>query len=153
MTTFERVLAYFAGEGIPHNVHPERQTVEASHHGSHGTYRVEIAWYQGSQRLGVFIRAHTLVPRAHRDRACVLANLVNWGLAVGNFELDPEDGELVYRATLVIADGTLGHAQLHRTLLSSVAAVDYYLPAFQSLAEAGLTPRQALALLEERRRG
>lgn len=37
------------------------------------------------------------IPEAKRDAVALYLNRANWGLLLGNFEMDPNDGELCYR--------------------------------------------------------
>ena len=89
-------------------------------------------------------------PKQQPD-AAELINRVNFGLRIGNFEMDVEDGVLQYRTSIDIE----GEPQQLTPLLvkhlvyANVLTVDKYLPAFRALLEDGHSPYAAIMLVED----
>lgn len=71
----------------------------------------------------------------------------NWGLAVGNFELDLDDGEIRVRTSIDV-EGTKPSAALFKRLLyANVAVMDLFLPGIAMVLQ-GKPVEEALASLE-----
>ena len=71
-----------------------------------------------------------------RGRMPEVLNVINWKLLVGNFEMDPEDGEIRFRATMPLHGTLPTESQVDCLLKGGVYAVRQY---GLALIEAGLT--------------
>jgi hypothetical protein len=69
----------------------------------------------------------TSVPESRRRTLSEFITRVNYGLIVGNFELDFEDGELRYKTCLEAAGGSLTPAQIHRSITTNLQTMDRYI--------------------------
>ncbi len=72
----------------------------------------------------------------------------NWGMAIGNFELDPDDGELRFKTSLDLNNASLTDGLLSGITALNVAAMHVYLPGVRAVL-AGSSPEAALRLAEE----
>ncbi len=122
-----------------------KQTIQWVVTGDYGTYTLVVRWDGEADRLSIRLPNITTVPKEKRISAAVLMNLINWKLAIGNFQLDFSDGEIAFRCNLLVEDGKLGQQQLKSHCIASAAAVDYFLPAFQRLLWSDASPEEALA--------
>ncbi len=68
---------------------------------------------------------------------------VNFGLPVGNFELDFEDGEVRFKVSMDIEGGELTPTQVNNTIATSLQTVDMYQQGLLAVAGGQLTPEQA----------
>jgi hypothetical protein len=146
---FADIVGYFQKE------HPGRFLMDPGKHtinwlftGDHGSYRLVVHWDQKAQRLLVRVPTITTVPQDKRHATAVLINLINWRLALGNFEMDPSDGEVAFRASIVVADGRLGELQLDAMCFASLFTADRFMPAFQRVIFAEASPEAAFAAVE-----
>jgi hypothetical protein len=143
------IVGYFQKE------HPGRFLMDPGKHiihwlftGDHGSYRLLVHWDEKTQRLLVRVPTIATVPQEKRHATAVLINLINWRLAIGNFEMDPADGEVAFRCSLVVADGRLGEMQLDAMFFASLFTADRFLPAFQRVFWAEASPEEAFAAIE-----
>lgn len=93
----------------------------------------------------------TLERRAPAERMEAMLEFVaraNFGLAIGNFELDPEDGEIRFKTSVDVTNTELTSGLLSGLTSLNVAAVHVYLPAIEAVI-AGAEPRGAIAAVEE----
>jgi hypothetical protein len=63
---------------------------------------------------------------------------------IGSFELDLDDGEVRYKASLARARGTLGRAELAPLVASALGQMDRWLPALDAVMS-GQDPAAAFA--------
>lgn len=89
-----------------------------------------------------------VVPEDARERVAIFLTRANFGLVLGNFELDLGDGETRFKTSIELG-GTQADTQLLRRLLHvNVATLDRYLPGIGAVAEGRLTPEEAVAQCE-----
>jgi len=145
---FAEIVAYFEREHKGRFLlDQQKQTIRWVVSGTHGTVTIVVLWDEKTERLVIRVPNITTVPMEKRVGTAVLNDLINWQLAIGNFELDVSDGELAFRCNLMVGDGQLGQRQLESHCLASVMAVDHFMPAFQRLLWSDASPDAALASL------
>ncbi len=89
-------------------------------------------------------------PEDKRQQMAELVARVNYGLVLGNLELDMRDGEVRYKTSADI-NATPFTLPLLRSLMQiNLSTADRYFPAFTSLLDGGLTPADAVASVEGR---
>ena len=89
------------------------------------------------------------VPADRRAQVCEYINRANYGLRVGNFEMDFSDGEVRFRTTIpIVQDGEI-HDEVQRQIFISFATFDQYIPGVLGVAFGQLTPSQAIKLAED----
>ena len=70
---------------------------------------------------------------------------MNYGLRVGNFEMDFEDGELRYRSVISFKDERLTQNWIRNAILPAISTVDRYAPGFAKIIRGGKTAAEAFA--------
>ena len=101
------------------------------------------------QEQAVFYAIYPLrAPAERRLEVAEFVARVNYGLTIGNMEIDMSDGEVRYKtsADLSVAPFTL---PLLRSLMQAcLATADRYYPGFTALLYSDITPEQAVARVE-----
>lgn len=97
----------------------------------------------------IYTTLPTTVPENHRVRVAEFLTRANYGLIIGNFELDFEDGEVRYKATYIY-DDTFPNTEtiFMRNLFVSFNSMDKYLPGVMSVIYANILPNQAITQIE-----
>lgn len=95
-----------------------------------------------------YARVGFRVPAEKRLEVCEALTRANYGLRVGNFEMDMEDGEVRYKASLDVEGGVLGETMVQNLVRASVASFDRYYPALMRVVWAGTSPAEAIAEAE-----
>jgi hypothetical protein len=72
-------------------------------------------------------------PESRRHEISQFLTRANYGLAVGNFELDFEDGEIRYKTVLQLHGGELDATALKRLVRANGIAMETYLPGIGSV--------------------
>ncbi len=96
---------------------------------------------------------YSLCPvKAPEDRRMAVAELLtraNYGMFIGNFELDFSDGEIRYKTSIDVEGGQLTPALVRPLVYASVLMMDRYLPGIMSVIYGGVSPAEAVAKAEE----
>jgi hypothetical protein len=85
------------------------------------------------------------VPEARRREVMEFITRANYGLLLGNFEFDINDGELRYMASIDLEGSQLSRSQFRNLLFGSVAAIDRYFPHLQRVLQGAADPAAAVA--------
>jgi hypothetical protein len=73
----------------------------------------------------------------------------NYGMTIGNFELDYTDGEIRYKTSIDVTNDHLSSALIQTLVYTNVAMMDEYLPGIKAVL-AGEQPEAAIAMIEQR---
>jgi len=73
----------------------------------------------------------------------------NYGMIIGNFEMDFSDGELRYKTSVDLAGGTeLNHQLIKPLVYTNVLMMDKYLPGVMEILYGEVSPEQAIRKIE-----
>ncbi len=72
----------------------------------------------------------------------------NYGLRIGNFEMDFSDGEVRYKSSLDFEGEILTPKLIKMAIYPAVQTMDRYLPGLMSVIDGGQTPAEAIAEIE-----
>jgi len=91
----------------------------------------------------------TLVPESHRLRIAEFIARANYGLIIGNFELDFEDGELKYKTSNFYDDTFPASEEVFiRNLFTNFQMMERYFPGIMAVIYANITPQTAINQIE-----
>jgi hypothetical protein len=72
----------------------------------------------------------------------------NYGLRIGNFEMDFQDGEVRYKSSLDFEGSTLTPEWIQHAVYPAVQTMDRYLPALMKVIDGSLSPLEAVEEIE-----
>ena len=125
-----------------------RSVLELELHGKHALFPCVAIVDEESERLIFLSHYPVKVPEARRGAVLELLNRANASLAVGNFELDLDTGNLRYRTSVDVEGLGLPDALVRNVVLCNVSTADRFFPAVAMTLYAGAAPLDALAVLE-----
>ena len=142
------VVGWFRDQSWPlAEVEPD-ELFETAFEGEHGVWPCRVHCYDTDRRL-VFISAFPgVVPEAGRAAMGELCDRANFGLAVGNFELDHDGGEVRFRTSLDATEAWPAVELVRNVVVANVITFDQYLPAIEAVLQ-GTDPADAVADVEE----
>jgi hypothetical protein len=88
------------------------------------------------------------VPEERRVETARLITRANWGLLIGNFELDFDDGQLRFKSSVDFSNSDLTDALVSNAILAAMNAVEAFARAIGLVALSGHSAERAL--LEQR---
>jgi hypothetical protein len=91
------------------------------------------------------------VPEDDRLAISEYLTRANYGLRIGNFELDFSDGEVRYKSSLDFEGQTLTEELIRNAIYPAVHTMDRYLPGLLRVSFGGATPSEAIAEVEGNR--
>jgi hypothetical protein len=88
------------------------------------------------------------VPEDRRPRIAEFISRANFGMLIGNFELDYSDGEVRYKTSIDSEGGELTKALVRQLVVANVLMMDRYLPGVMAVAFGDASPAQAIMRIE-----
>jgi hypothetical protein len=96
---------------------------------------------------------HSLCPvtasAARRPAMAEFLTRANYGMPIGNFELDFDDGEIRFKTSIDLEDVEPDPLLVKHVIYANVIMMDRYLPGIVSVAEDMASPAEAIAEIEE----
>lgn len=102
------------------------------------------------EQLLFYAVAPTRVPDEDRVAVAEFLTRANYGMRIGNFEMDYSDGEVRYKTSLDFEGETLTANLIRHMIYPAVLTMDHYLPGLMSVIYGGLTPFEAIEEIEGR---
>lgn len=88
-------------------------------------------------------------PEDKRPSMAEFVTRANYGLIMGNFEMDYRDGEVRFKTSIDVDGGELTDALIRNMVYSNVMTMDRYLPGIMALMYGGATAEEAIAQVEK----
>ncbi len=141
------VRDFLERDGWDVEAHPDEPVLRTRVEGSSGAW----SCFARTREDELQITVHSICPRAAPEptRAAVAEFLtrVNFGLVIGNFELDLDDGEVRFKTSADVEDEPVSDIRLRKLMSYNVHSMDTHLPLLEDLIDARTTPREAMERL------
>jgi hypothetical protein len=93
------------------------------------------------------------VPENRRGAAAEYITRANYGLSLGNFEMDYSDGEVRYKIGVDVEGGCLTETMVKNMIYSNIITVDRYLPGLNEVVYGNIIPALAIQQSEVQANG
>ncbi len=115
--------------------------------GENGKWRCLAQVVDERQRFLFFSTLPKYVPNLMRLEASEYLTRANYGMEIGNFEMDFNDGEVRFRASVDVEGGDLTTTMVKNLVYTNLAVMDQYLPGLKKVID-GMEPEKAIAEVE-----
>jgi hypothetical protein len=88
-------------------------------------------------------------PPDHRPALAEFITRANYGMTIGNFELDYTDGEIRYKTSIDVENDRLTPALIQTLVYTNITMMDQYLPGIQAILDHKMTPAEAIQAIEQ----
>ena len=123
-------------------------TLQLSCQGQNGQINCYARSYDQQNQLIFYALYPLVIPEEKRINIAELITKINYGMIIGNFELDFNDGELRYKTSIDVDGDRLSTALVKRLVYNNVLTIDQYLPAITAVINEELTIDAALLSVE-----
>lgn len=147
-SVFSTIVQFFRGQRWDANVNPERGTVSFEYTSEVSAWNIYTTAFESERQVATYGVVPFLIEPAHRSTVMELITRINFGLVIGNFEMDLSDGEVRYRTSLDFEGGELTTPLLQQLVRSNLSVMEHYLPAFIAVALRNRSAVDALATVD-----
>lgn len=114
----------------------------------HGSLRCYAQVRVDLEQLMFYVVAPVKVPVAARGPVAEFVTRANYGMRIGNFELDMSDGEVRYKSALDFEGVELAARLVQNLVYPAVSTMDRYLPGLLSVVKGQASAAEAIAAVE-----
>lgn len=146
---FDTVRNFFTNEEWYFMQLDDRPILQMSFQGKNGKWSC-YAQVNEEQHLFFFYSICPVnVPPDKRPPMAEFLTRANYGLRIGNFEMDYNDGEVRYKTSLDVENDRLTSALISNQVYANLWTMDRYLPGIFSVIFGNVTPEEAVRKVEE----
>jgi len=143
----DAVIAHLDEESYTYDVESDGR-IELIFTTSSGTLTTWFRVDEDDEIVVYLSRCPVFVPEERRTAAMEYLTRANYGLRIGNFELDLDDGEVRYKSSLDVEGDELTPALVKRIMRPNLITMDRYLPGLMRVIYGSADPAKEIADLE-----
>ena len=145
---FDTVVRFFQEDDWHFEQLPEKPILRMGFRGDNGTWRCYAQARERQQQFVFYSVLDINVPEERRQAMAEFLTRANYGLIIGNFEMDFRDGEVRYKTSIDVEGDRLTPALIRTMVYLNVLMMDRYLPGIMKVAYGGGDPAAAIAEIE-----
>ena len=143
------VAAFLEGQGWAHEQLPGGSAMSFPFQGDEERWVCYAEAQEEHQRVTFYSVCPFNIPGEQRLAAAEFITRVNYGLIIGNFELDLGDGELRFKTGVDVKGATLTPTLVERAVVPNLHAMNTYLPGITAIVRGEFdTPEQLVAQID-----
>lgn len=119
--------------------------------GDNGNWLCFLQAREAQRQIAFYSICPLRVPEAKRLLVAEFLARANYGLVIGNFEQDWDDGEVRYKTSLDVEDSELSVTLLSHIVYANVTTMDRYLPGIVAVIAGSQGPSDAVSVIEASR--
>jgi hypothetical protein len=146
---FQAVTMFFEEMGWPFEVVEGQEGVlQTGYEGANGVFVCFCHCREDAQQIIFYVVAEERCPEPYLQAMAEFLTRANFGMLIGNFELDYSDGEVRYKTSLDLEDAGMSPALLRNLVVAASTTFDRYYTGFQSVASGALGAIEAIVQVE-----
>ena len=146
---FDAVNQFFITDKWTVNQVEDKPVFSTLHTGENGSYRCFAeAWDNKDKSFVFYSYIGNKVPLKKIQVASEFINRANYGLILGNFEIDLSDGEIRYKTSVRMADGELTYKMIGKLIWGNLNTVDRYAAGIMSIIYSDISAEDAIYRIE-----
>ncbi len=146
---FEAVVDYLTEDEWKFHIVKDDTAVMLPFRGENGSWQCFGTVDEEKQWFTFYSLLPSNVPEEKRVEIAEFVTRANYGLVIGNFEMDYSDGEVRYKTSVDVEGGELGPKMIENMMRANVMTMDRYFPGFMGVLYGDREPAEAIAEMEE----
>jgi hypothetical protein len=147
---YEKLIQHLDEHEIKYLTSADHRSICADFRGEVGLYRIVATVDSEDGLFQVFGHSPVRVPEGSRPAIAETIARANFGLKIGKFEFDFDDGDLRFQVSQILIDDVLEDETIRRLIGTTMAMLNAYLPAVLSVIYANELPKDAVKHIEGR---
>lgn len=144
----EVAVKYFETDQWPYTVLNNQMGVRTGFQGDNGKWTCLLRVMDDQQQVAFYSVFPIDVPENKRVDVALFLTRANYGLIIGNFEMDLDDGEVRFKTSLDMEDTALTPELLRALIINNVGITDKYLPGVMAVIYGNKSLEDALSDIE-----
>ena len=146
----QAVGAFFTEDGWSFEQMPERPILRLPFQGKGGRWNcyAQVRVTKDVEQVLFYSVLPLNVPEDKRDAIAEFITRANYGMALGNFELDFNDGEVRYKTSVDVTETEITSGLLRPLIYTNVLMMDKYMSGLIAVVYADVSPAEAVKQIE-----
>lgn len=145
---YDAMTEWFKTEDWTFQEHATETVLMMGFEGQHATWQCYAQAREKEGQFVFYVVAPVKVSEAQRLEAAEFLTRANFGLVLGNFELDFSDGEIRYKTSVDCDDVPVLAGCFRPCVYAAVLTADRYFPGLTAVLFGGSTPEQGVTMVE-----
>ena len=145
---FEAIVSFFQEEDWQFQQISGEQTLRLTFQGKNGKWNCYAKARVQKQQMVFYSICPIIAPEIKRSEVSEFMTRANYGLIIGNFELDFADGEIRFKTSIDVEGDNLTSALIKHLVYANITMMDEYLPGIIAVIENKMSPAEAIAQIE-----
>jgi hypothetical protein len=141
---YPALIDFFTQDDWPFSKVQGEMALQIPFQGENGTWLCYARAQEEQQQFIFYSICPIAIPKPKRSKLAEFITRANYGMTIGNFELDYTDGEIRYKTSIDVEGDRLTPVLIKRLVYTNVAMMDEYLPGIRAVVEQNVTPQAAL---------
>ncbi len=146
---FEAVVDYLTEDDWKFNVVKDDTALMLSFRGEAGSWQCFATVDEEKQWFTFYSILPSNVPEEKRVEIAEFITRANYGLVIGNFEMDYADGEVRYKTSVDVEGGELTPKMIENQMRANLMTMDRYFAGIMGVLYGDRDPAEAIAEMEE----
>ena len=145
---FEIVIDFFKEEEWQFQLISQQQTLHLVFQGNNGKWDCYAKAKEKEQQFIFYSICPLKTPESKKVAIAEYIIRANYGMIIGNFEMNFSDGEIRYKTSIDVEGDRLNSALIKRLVYANVTMIDEYLPGIIAIIEKNMSPVEAISQCE-----
>lgn len=145
---FETIVNFFHQENWQFQENLEIQSLNLGFQGKNGKYECCAIAREEQQQIVFYSILPIQTPENKRSTVAEFITRANYGIIIGNFELDFTDGEIRYKTSIDVDGNGLNFDLIQNLVYANIMMMDEYLPGIIAVINNNVSPEEAIKEIE-----
>lgn len=145
---FEAVINFFKENNWLFFQMEQEPALQMSFQGENGQWMCFVKVREEQEQLIFYSISPVKVPENKRLVMAEFLSRANFGLSIGNFELNFADGQIRYKTSIAAKGNGVNSALIGQLIFANLLTMDEYLPGIMSIIYTELSAVEAIAQIE-----
>ncbi len=147
---YSEIEAFLSQDDWPFSVLEGQTIAKTSFQGKNGEFNCFVQAREEQEHLVMYAVLPVFAPEARRDEVARFITRANYGMMIGNFELDYEDGEVRFKTSIDLEDVSEFKLLLRNVIYANVLTMDKYLPGLMRVIYGSVSAEDSIQEIEGR---
>ncbi len=148
-TIFDTMMRFFKEDDWKFRQMEGKPILQLGFKGENGSWMCYAQAKDEVDRFVFYSVMETNIPPNKRSAVAEYLTRANYGLVIGNFEMDFSDGEVRYKTSIDVEGGELTTGMVKTLVYTNVLMMNKYLPGIMAVVYADASPADAVAKVEQ----
>lgn len=145
----DRVAQFLDEDDWKYQRFDDAALIRTAFQGDNGNWNIVVQSKEDFEQVFIYSVWSNNVPADKRMAVSEYLTRANYGMPIGCFEMDFQDGELRYRTSLDVEGGELSPVMIKNLLYLNAYTFDKYLPGVNAVVFGGVSAEDAVAEVEK----